>query len=210
MSVRTVNGVISVVNAKDWTGRDGNPIKLYSFQLEGSPQWFRTGTNPLPVGKGASVKFVADGPNVDLGTLEQVGSTVVQAPSVSTTAPAAQLPAPVQAQRRSFRGNSDAGAKDQYWKDKESRDLEKDARYREVSEPRMAMSVAIQAAAPIIVAAIQQDALSLGNAAKAKKLGIIAEYTKELAADLARFIQAAPEHLSATGRESVSTESESA
>lgn len=203
MSQRTVNGVINNVSAKDWPDqRTGQTIKLYSFQLEGSYQWFRTGTNPLPAGKGQSVKFVADGPNVDMQTFEIVQGQVTQAPSVSTTAvqsaPAtsAQV-ASVPQQRRFSRGNSDAAAKDQYWKDKEARDLDKDARYRAVSEPRMAMSVAVQAAAPIIVAALGSDALSLGNAAKAKKLGLIADYTKELATDLARFIQNAPEVLAA-------------
>lgn len=194
MSIRTVEGRIEVVSGKPWQGREG-PITLYSFKLEGSNQWFRTGTNPLPVGKGASVKFVADGPNVDVSSIQQVEAVVQRAPAVPSAQDQSPTPSRGRPGRQFNRSAQDAGAKDQYWKDREARDLEKEERFRAVSEPRMAMSVAIQAAAPIIVAALQTDGLSLGNASKAKKLGIITEYTKELAADLARFIQSAPEVL---------------
>ena len=191
MSTRSVSGVISTVNQKPWKdSRSGAEIFLHSFQLEGSNQWFRTGQNPLPVGKGTNVKFTADGPNVDLTTLQVTESTVAQAPSVPPQPQAASGTTRVPSRGRA------SGGKDEYWENKEARDLEKDARYRAVSEPRMAMSVAIQAAAPIVVAALQQDALSLGNVTKAKKLGIIIEYTKELANDLARHIHDAPEILS--------------
>lgn len=205
MSQRTVNGVISKVSTKDWPDRSGQIIKLYSFQLEGSFQWFRTGTNPLPAGTGQSVKFVADGPNVDMATFEVTKSQVAQAPSVpatnagATTTATASSGAPSAPRRAQYTGarSSDAAAKDQYWKDRESRDLEKDERYRAVSEPRMAMSVAVEAAAPIVVAALQTDGLSLGNASKAKKLDLIVDYTEQVATRLARFIQSAPEVLKA-------------
>lgn len=203
MSIRTVSGVISQASSRPWNDRTGQTIQLYSFQLEGSNQWFRTGTNPVPAGRGQNVKFVADGPNVSMETFEVVQSQVTTAPSIAPAATAPSQPtspaptAPQNAPRRSFRGNSDAAAKDQYWKDREARDLEKDERYRAVSEPRMALSVAVQAAAPIVVAALQTDGLSLGNASKAKKLDLIVDYTEQVATRLARFIQSAPTVLAA-------------
>jgi predicted TIM-barrel enzyme len=83
-------------------------------------------------------------------------------------------------------------SKDEYWANKEARDIAKEERFTAVSEPRMALSVAVQAAADIVVAAIGKDVLSFGNASKAKRLDMLADFTKQVAKDLAKFIHNAP------------------
>lgn len=188
MSQRTVTGQISVVNSKPFEDkRTGNPITLHSFQLEGYNQWFRTGQKAIPAGVGQSVKFVADGANVDVTTFSVEQATVAKAPSVAANT---TIPASMSSARST--GASGGNSKDNYWADKEARDLVKEARYQEVSEPRMALSVAVSAAGNLVAAAITKDALTFGTAAKSKRVGILTEYTKELALDLALFIQDAP------------------
>lgn len=177
--MEAISGVIEQVSAKPFNDRrTGQPINLYSFKVGG--KWYRTGQKAIPFGNGQNVKFVADGQNVDVTTIQATQSTV-------STAPVVVPPA------RNFGKSTTGGAKDAYWEGKEARDLEREARYQAVNEPRMAMSVAVEAASRAVVAAIQTDALSFGNAAKGKRLGMISDYIKELATDLAFFIQNAPE-----------------
>ena len=187
MAARTVTGIVSATPpGKDWTDRGGKNIKLYSFQLEGSNQWFRTGTTPIGAGVGQNVKFVADGANVDMESFSTVAATVAQAPTVPPTAAVTAIPTS---------NRQTSGTKDGYWDAKEARDIAKEERYQRIAEPRMALSVAVQAAAPIVAQAIASDALSFGNATKAKKVGILVAYTKEVALELAAFIQNAPQEL---------------
>lgn len=217
MSQRTVQGKIGRVSAKPFKdSRTGEDITLYSFQLEASNEWFRTGQNPIPAGVGQDVKFVANGANVERGTLVTVQATVQPAPSVSTVegnvsfqgvgavAQTAPRVATVPQSARPTQGT--AASRDDYWANKEARDLEKDARFQAVNEPRMALSVATEAAALLVSTAIQKDAISFGNAAKAKKLGLLAAYTKEVALDLASFISDAPAQLSGYKASSPSVE----
>src|SRR5690606_16831044 len=75
---------------------------------------------------------------------------------------------------------------------KEARDLEKEKRFQEVNEPRMALSVATEAAAAVVVAALQNDALSFGNTAKSKRQGQLTNFVKEIAIEVALFINDAP------------------
>lgn len=195
MASRTVQGKIARVSSKPFNDqRTGEPITLHSFQLEGSNEWFRTGTNPIPAGVGQDIKFVANGANVEKGTIQVVASQVATAPTAapSTPAPSAEVRS---SRSTASTASGKAGSKDDYWAAKEARDLEKEARHQAVSEPRMALSVATEAAALLVSTAIQKDALSFGNAAKAKKLGLLAAYTKEVALDLAAFINDAPKHL---------------
>lgn len=181
-------GVISTVNSKPFTdNRTGQPITLHSFQLEGVSQWFRTGTAPIPFGRGQSVKFVADGPKVDVSTMQAIQSTVSTAPAPVPTARTYGNPS-----QSGGKYKANNASKDEYWANKEARDLEKDKRFQEVSEPRMALSTATGAAAQIVVAALQNDAIGFGNTAKSKRLGMLADYVKEVAVDLATFIHNAP------------------
>jgi hypothetical protein len=192
---QTVQGKIARVSSKPFNDqRTGEPITLYSFQLEGANTWYRTGQAPIPAGQGEFIKFVANGANVEKGTLQTTAPVVQQAPALTST-PAhavASSPTPATTGRTSA---GTAGNKDGYWEAKEKRDLEKDARFQAVNEPRMALSVATEAAALLVSTAITKDAISFGNATKAKKLGMLAAYTKEVALDLASFISNAPAHL---------------
>lgn len=154
---------------------------------------------PLPFGRGETISFVADGQNVNAKSAQKVQSVAASAPSVSTGGIAQTSAASGHTQPTVRQGVS----KDDYWSNKESRDLDKDVRYREVSEPRMALSVATEAAAMIVAAAFTADALGFGNAAKAKKLGMIVDATKEVARELALFIHNAPEELKAAKSELV-------
>jgi hypothetical protein len=188
MSQASFQGRIARVSSKPFQdNRTGENITLHSFQLEGKSQWFRTGTKPIPAGNGQDVKFVATGANVDMASFQVVAAA---APSVAP-AVTAQTYVPPSAPRQS----TSTGSKDGYWENKEKRDLEKEARFQAVNEPRMALSVATEAAALLVSTAITKDAISFGSAAKAKKLGLLASYTKEVALELAAFINDAPNQL---------------
>lgn len=211
MAQRTVQGKIARVSSKPFKdNRTQEDITLYSFQLEGTNEWYRTGQNPIPAGVGQDVKFVATGANVEKGTLVCTQPAVAHAPSTSaaSAAPTAATSAAGQATRAP--ASSTAGSKDGYWDAKERRDLEKDARFQAVNEPRMALSVAVSAAAELVSTAITKDAISFGNAAKAKKLGMLAAYTKEVALELAAFITDAPHQLATYRPVSVGTSSDKA
>lgn len=191
MTARQVTGTVARVSSKPFKdNRSGEDITLYSFQLDGSSQWFRTGTVPVNAGVGQSVKFVADGANVEKGTLAITQQSVQAAPN-STSAATQQSRTPV----RGVSGTTPSLNREGYWDAKDARDIAKDARYQAVSEPRMALSVATEAAAAVVAAAIAKDAISFGSAAKAKKLGLLSAYVKEVALDLANFIHDAPAQL---------------
>ena len=197
MANTIVKGKIARVSAKPgFKNRAGEDVTLHSFQLEGKNTWYRTGESPIPAGVGQSVQFVADDVKVDVTTFEVVSGQVVQAPRPASAA-ASQAMAPT-SQTSSTPPATTTGLDNRgYWDRKDSRDIEKDARYQAVSEPRMALSVATEVAGGLISTALTKDAISFGNAAKAKKLGLLASYTKELALELAVFIQDAPAQLEA-------------
>lgn len=215
MSDRTVKGIVSKVDAKDFPNRNGpGVVTLHSFQLEGANQWFRAGERPLDVARGQYVEFVADGQKVDRSSLRVVQSVVAPAPSVKpgataqtyaqqqTSVPTAgatdstvmSTPVAKQVVANDYTGHK-YDDKELYWANKEARDLVKEARYQSVSEPRMALSVAVEAASRIIPVALTSEALGFGTAAKSKRLGLLNQYVKETALDLAVFIQNAPEEL---------------
>jgi hypothetical protein len=195
MASRQVTGSIARVSSKPFKdNRSGEDITLFSFQLDGSNQWFRTGTNPIQAGVGQSVKFVADGANVEKGSMAVTASVVTTSPQ---PAPAAQASSTTTAMPTTQRRTASTGNKDDYWAQKEARDVEKDHRYQTVAEPRMALSVAVQAAAQVVCKALDKDAIGFGTAKKADKLGLLSGYVKEVALDLASFIHDAPEQLKA-------------
>jgi hypothetical protein len=197
MASRQVTGSIARVSSKPFKdNRSGEDITLFSFQLDGSNQWFRTGTNPIQAGVGQSVKFVADGANVEKGSMVAVASVAQQAPAPVAQAATQASNAPTASTSSTARRQS-AGNKEDYWSAKEARDVEKDHRYQTVAEPRMALSVAVQAAAQVVCKALDKDAIGFGTAKKADKLGLLSGYVKEVALDLASFIHDAPEQLKA-------------
>ena len=189
-----VSGIINEVTEKPWEDREtGKDIILYSFTLEGNRKFFRTGTNPVPYGAGEAVSFLVNGQRVDLASME--------------TVEASAIPAPAPAAKRS-NGAGASSSRDDYWAAKEARDIERNDRYQEIAEPRMALSVAVQAASRVVVAALENDALSFGTTAKSKREGMLCDFVKTIAADLALFIQSAPEVLAHSALESEDDEGE--
>lgn len=203
--MENVNGVISAVSKKPWTDRNtGKEINLYSFQIQGSNRWLRTGTNPLPFGQGQAVQFVQDGQNVDVATMK----AATDAPAVTAPAPSANgqasSSAPTQGSGSTtsgYKGYANKGAffdaKDAYWDTKEARDIAKDERYQNVDIPRMTMSVSIQAAALVVDSALKHDALSFGTMAKSKRQGQLVAFVNEVAGELYNTIVNAPNRVDA-------------
>lgn len=184
---KTVVGTVREVTERPWSDQEtGRSVTLYSFMLEGDRTFYRTGTTPPPVAVGQSVQFVADGQKVDLKSVEQV---------TGTAGPVAPAPTPghqTAATTVAVNGASSGLSREGYWDRKDARDIAREARYQEVSEPRMALSVATEAASRVVVAALQTEALSFGNTAKSKREGMLGDFVKTIATDLALFIQNAP------------------
>ena len=177
MSQGIIKGRIAETSSKPWKdSRTGQDIVLYSFKLEGQRTWYRTGTTPTPFGVGQTVQFVADGQKVDTNSFQAIAQDSVQAP-----APSAAQSSSGSTQSSSSPGRGNASSRDEYWANKEARDLEKDKRYQEVDIPRMTMCTAISSAAAVVDAAFKSEALSFGNAAKSKRLDMIGDFVEQLA-----------------------------
>lgn len=190
MANQNHKGIIDVVNEKPWEDRKtGESIKLYSFKLEGSNRWFRTGTTPVPFGKNDAVQFVADGQTVDLATMEAAQGEVERAP-----APSARASTGRPASRQTV-------SRDEYWANKEARDIAKEEEYQNVAIPRMTRSTAVQAAAAVVDTAIKNDALGFGSSAKSKRVGMLAGYVTEIADELVKYIMDGPQEEVATDGE---------
>jgi hypothetical protein len=167
MSEYTNQGTVSQVSEKQWYDqRKGRNINLYSFQIEGSNRWFRTGTDEPNFRQGDFITFTNDAKaNVKLSDVT-VGNAA-GAPATSAS------PAPAPAQAASTGGASQN--RDGYWAQKEARDLEKDARYQGVDVPRMSFSAAQDRAVNLVSAALAHDCLSFGNMKKGEKLDYVLE-----------------------------------
>lgn len=207
MSTRPVSGIVSNVSHRDFPDRNGGaPVRLFSFQLEGSNQWFRTGNTPLPAGVGQTINFVANDQKVDVHSVATIGTA-----SQTTVAPPPSVPKPAYAPsdpNRGGQGNAGVArpsmaapslsasvSKDQYWANKEAIDIEKNKRFQEVNEPRMALSVGVEAASKVVAAALQHDALGFGTTAKSKRVELLGDFVEELALRFGTFIHNAPENL---------------
>lgn len=95
------NGTVVTASQKPWTdNKTGREIVLYSFKIDSSEQWFRTGTDNPNVSEGDIVEFTAKGANVEKGSIKKTGA--------ATNPPT----------RRSTTG------RDSYWADKEQHDKE--------------------------------------------------------------------------------------
>lgn len=186
-------GTVSMYSERPWEDRDtGENIILYSFQLQGDKRYYRCGTTPPGVREGDNVQFVCDGKGtVDLSTLvknqpTQGGAPVAQAPATGNTSrPASARP-------------SGGNSRDQYWADKEKRDLEKDERYQNVDIPRMVFANSQGHAARIVAAALDNDALSFGNVQKGKKIDMLMDYVDQVTIKLAQDQMRAHEILAET------------
>lgn len=155
-------GVVSNTSAKDWNGKNGT-VTLYSFQIEGSRDWYRCGTTKPPFNKGDMIEFEYTSSN---GANTLVDGSVTK----SEAAPAQRAPAP---KTGKVQENWDARAA--YWDAKEKRELE-------VVEPRITLTAARTAAIQVVGLALQHDAIVFGNANKGARLGIILDSIDEVTA----------------------------
>lgn len=150
-------GVVDRISSKEWPGRNGT-VYLYSFQLQGDRNWYRTGSDKPTFQQGDFITF-------DYNEDNRGGKTIVAASVVKQAAAVAQAPAPRAAASSSgSKENWDARAK--YWDDKEKREIE-------VVEPRITLAAARKDAIAVIGLALAHDAIVFGNANKGARLGII-------------------------------------
>jgi hypothetical protein len=167
-------GVVANISQKPFTDhKTGQPIVLHSFQLQGSNRWFRTGREPLPANVGEFITFLNDAKaNVDISSVRT--GAVPPAPALS-----APQPTSARAGKQPARQSSGT-SRDDYWKEKENRDLEKDARYQSVDVPRMSFSASQERAVHLVAAALAHDALSFGSATKGKRLDMLLDYVDQV------------------------------
>lgn len=186
-------GIISEVSGPfEWEDpRSGQVKDLFSFQIEGDGRWFRTGEEQLWLDEGTAIRFSFNSKSnqVDLDTVKEIDPSEVEddAPpkrrsgssgnggrnsrrsrgarstgtrSGSSTKPTAQ--------------KEDWNARTKYWDDKAKRDVE-------VVEPRITFSAAQRDAVSIVTAALANDGLSFGNAAKGKRLDMLLDMVDQVA-----------------------------
>ena len=99
-------------------------------------------------------------------------------PGTPAGAPVETASSPAPATTQPKRGVS----RDDYWANKEERDLEKERIYREEDIPAMRRSTAYTTAAQLAGAALAGDALSFGSVAKGKRLDMYLDYVDLIAA----------------------------
>lgn len=168
-----------MASARDWTDKDtGDQIVLYSFQLEGDKRYYRTGTTDTGVQEGDTVRFVCDGRGtVDTDTVEIGVSVRPQRREAPARKPARAASG---GQRTRTSAPAGGNSRDQYWADKEKRDLEKDERYQTVEVPRIVLMAAQDRAVRLVSAALDNDALTFGTVAKGKKLDMLLSYVDQV------------------------------
>lgn len=160
----SVKGTVSNTYEKEWAGQDG-PVILHSFQLQGDKRYFRTGTSKV-VSRGEAVAFDVEGNNnLREGSLTKMENSTQAAPAPRAAWNGGGKP----------KATENFEARQQYWTNKEARDIE-------VVEPRITWSSARTAAIEVIGLALQHDALAFGNASKGAKLGMILDFVDEVAA----------------------------
>lgn len=175
MADQTFKGIISELFEREWKDKNsGEDIILRSFKINSENRFFRTGTNQLKFVVGDAIKFVADGKgNVDLKTVEAIDE--------------ADAPPP-KAKAQSKGSGGGGGANSAYWEAKAKRD-------QEVTEPRIAYSAAQKNATALVVAALEAEILSFGQASKGKKLDMLVDFVEQTTIRLAQLQQNAPEIL---------------
>jgi hypothetical protein len=174
MADQTFKGVIAEFFEREWKDKNtGKDIILRSFKLNSENRFFRSGTTELNYSVGDAIQFVADGKgNVDLKTVEKIDASDAPPPKSSTSSsPRAG-------------GGGSAG----YWEKKAQRD-------QEVTEPRIAYSAAQKNATALVVAALNAEILSFGQASKGKKLDMLVDFVEQTTIRLAQLQQNAPEIL---------------
>ena len=146
---------------------DYGEVVLHSFQLEGDRTFYGTGKVPVPAENGETIQFATEqkgkNTNVIMSTVEKVENQVASAPKpTSATSSTGGSGYKGYASKSEF-----FDAKDAYWDNKEKHD-------KEVVAPRINFSASQRDAIALVVAALENDCLSLG-AAKGKRLDLLLE-----------------------------------
>lgn len=179
-------GRVTETFEREWQGRDGTVI-LHSFKIEGDNRYFRTGTEQLCEANDL-VSFQFDGKNqVSDLTIDGQATTPPPAPARGGSSGSAKGGS---SSGKSFGGGGSTykqkqAEKDQYWADKEARDIERDKHNREVVEPRITLASAQSDAVALVTAALQHDLLAFGNANKGAKLGLLLDFVDQVTARFA-------------------------
>jgi hypothetical protein len=184
MADRTYKGVVKEVYEREWSDRDsGEDIILHSFQIESEKRYFRTGTKKPTFKAGDAISFVADGKsgNVDPKSVKGIVPEDVPSPKSEGRGNGGS---------RSQSARSQGGSRNDYWENKERRDIE-------TTEPRISYSAAQKNATSLVAAALAADALSFGQASKGKRLDMMVDYVEQVTLRLARLQMNAPAILSA-------------
>lgn len=179
MSINVIEGAVSYVGSNEIDDKyNGGKVTLHSFRIEGNDEWFRTGRTPPGVQEGQTVKFIADGNKVEVKSIEILGNTT-EAPASGETPSA--VPSQTTSASSAVLASGKAATKDNYWSDREKREIEKDERYQTVDIPRMTMNSALSTAATVVDAALKHEAIGFGNTAKSKRLEMLGDFVVELA-----------------------------
>lgn len=175
---KAIQGQVATISCKEWyDSKRGKNINLYSFKLEDDGTWYRTGTIQPTFDRGDSIKFTAQGQNVEKGSIQK-SDAPSGTPAESSGTPPANGSQTVRANK-----GTDWAAKDKYQK--------------EVVEPRITFMASRSQAVELVCAAIANDALSFGSTAKGKKLDMMLDYVDQVTDRL--FLQGidADKHLAA-------------
>lgn len=185
MSQSNIQGEVQQVSTKEWfDSKNNKTINLYSFKLNNT--WYRLGTDSPRFNQGANISFTATERNGNLvvRSSEITSSTGGQSQGGQQPSSAPTAPAPAGGQSR-----------DGYWAAKEANDKKKDERYQNNDIPRMSFSAAQDRAVHLVSAALAEDALSFGNAAKGKKLDMLLEFVDQITDRFVVQTVNSPEHI---------------
>jgi hypothetical protein len=150
------SGQVSKVSSRDWGSKT-----IYSWQLEGTNQWFRAETDPK-IEEGQWVEFSGE-------SAQKVDVTTMTA----TTSDAVKSEAKAAASTKT--GDVPPSNSPDYWRWKQMRDLS--------MEKKFDWRDARHDATRIICAALDNGVLALGSS-QGKKLGLIKGYVNELTREL--------------------------
>lgn len=168
---QAAQGVVTTVEGKPFTDRNsGQPITLWSFQVQGDNSWYRLGQSNPTFQQGQFITFVWDqkGRNkfVDTNSVQVSEAPAQPQPQQQSQAPRNNYSKAASNPQKDYKG------KDNYWQEKERHD-------KEVTQPTINFTAARGHAVQLVATALQHECLSLGQK-KADRLGILLDTVDEI------------------------------
>ena len=190
-----ITGQVAKVYTKAWfDNKRDEEIILHSFQLQNEKRYFRTGTKNPRISEGETISFTfnTDNGEVDMNTLKK--ETNDGKSSGAGGGGSNNRGNSGGGRSGTASGAAGAGSRDGYWEKKAIDDKAKDERYQTTDIPRMSFSAAQERAVHLVAAALDNDALSLGQK-KGDKLDLVLEFVDQVTDRF--FLQSmnAPEHI---------------